>query len=127
MNRQLFEILNQQEQTDQSAYQSEVLLWDMICRDFADSESLLRLLDTFDVGAAQLFRFKNYPALIREKVVPVRTSDAFSIHKHTLCQIPYFHTHDIYELVYVLRGSCKQEFDHLPARWNISKCLKELI
>lgn len=46
--------------------------------------------------------------------MPVRTSNAFSIQKHTLYQIPYFHTHDFYELVYVLRGNCKQEFEHLP-------------
>lgn len=114
MNRQVLDILNQQERAEQSAYQSEALLLDMIRQDFVDSETLLRLFDTFGVGAVQLFQTPDFPALVREAVVPVRTSDAFSIHKHTLCQIPYFHTHDFYELVWVLRGSCRQEFEHLP-------------
>lgn len=115
MNRQVLDILNQQEQAEQSAYQSETLLLNMIRQDFADSERLLRLFNTVGAGIVQLFQFPDFPALVRETVVPIRTSNAFSIHKHTLCQIPYFHTHDFYELVYVLRGNCKQEFEHLPA------------
>lgn len=115
MNRQLLDILNQQEQAEQTIYQSETLLLDMIRHDFADSESLLCLFDTCDVGIVQLFQSLNFLPLVQKAVVPVRTSDAFSIHKHTLCQIPYFHTHDFYELIYVLRGSCKQEFEHLSA------------
>lgn len=115
MNKQVLDILNRQEQEEQTAYQSERLLLDMICQDFVGGESLLRLFDTSGVGVVQLFQFPNFPALIRETVVPVRTSNTFSIHKHTLCQIPYFHTHDFYELVYVLRGNCTQEFEHLSA------------
>lgn len=115
MNRQLLDILNQQEQAEQIVYQSETLLLDMIRQDFADSESLLCLFDTCDVGIVQLFHSLNFLPFVQKAVVPVRTSDVFSIHKHTLFQIPYFHTHDFYELVYVLRGSCKQEFGHLSA------------
>ena len=115
MNRQLLDILNQQEQTEQTAYQSEALLLGMIRQDFVDSERLLYLLDMFGVGVVQLFQFPNFPTLIRETVMPVRTGNTFSIHKHTLCQIPYFHTHDFYELVYIFRGNCTQEFGHLPA------------
>lgn len=115
MNRQLLDILNQQEQAEEIVYQSEELLLDMIRRDFADSENLLCLFDTSGVGIVQLFQSLNFLPLIQEAVVPVRTSDVFSIHKHTLFQIPYFHTHDFYELVYVLRGNCKQEFGHLSA------------
>ena len=55
MNRQLLDILNQQEQTEQTAYQSEALLLGMIRQDFADSERLLYLLDMFGVGVVQLF------------------------------------------------------------------------
>lgn len=115
MNRQLFDILNRQERAEQDIYQSEPLLLDMIRRDFADSESLLRLLDASGTGAVQFFRLPGFPAPIGSAVVPVRTGDVFSVHKHTLWQIPYFHTHDFYELVYVLRGTCTQEFRHLSA------------
>lgn len=56
----------------------------------------------------QLLRKKNYhPEEILRlslKDTPVRVSSEISIRKHTLCQIPYYHTHDFYELVYVYRG-----------------------
>lgn len=56
----------------------------------------------------QLLRKKNYhPEEILQlslKDTPVRVSSEISIRKHTLCQIPYYHTHDFYELVYVYRG-----------------------
>lgn len=51
MNGQVLDILNQQEQAEQSAYQSEAFLLDMIRQDFADSESLLRFFDTLGVEA----------------------------------------------------------------------------
>lgn len=114
MNSQVLDILNRQEQEEQTAYQSETLLRSMIYHDFVNSEGLLHLFDSYGVGIVSLFQSSNFPALIRETVVPVRTSCTFSIHKHTLCQIPYFHTHDFYELIYVARGNCKQEFEHLP-------------
>lgn len=56
----------------------------------------------------QLLKKKNYhPEEILQlsvKNTPVRVSSEISIRKHTLCQIPYYHTHDFYELVYVYRG-----------------------
>ena len=42
------------------------------------------------------------------KNVPVRVASELSIRKHTLCQIPYYHTHDFYELIYVYQGNCGQ-------------------
>lgn len=38
------------------------------------------------------------------KETPVRVSSEISIRKHTLYQIPYYHTHDFYELIYAYRG-----------------------
>lgn len=115
MNTQVFEILNRQEQEEQDAYRSPARLLDMVRQDFADSEELLRLFDVFGSGIASFFDQPQSPALIRKKAVPVRTGRTFAVHKHTLCQISYFHTHDFYELIYVLAGSCTQEFSHLQA------------
>ena len=42
------------------------------------------------------------------KDTPVRVSSGISIRKHTICQIPYYHTHDFYELIYVYQGSAGQ-------------------
>lgn len=44
------------------------------------------------------------------KDTPVRVASAISIRKHTLCQIPYYHTHDFYELIYVYQGNAGQHF-----------------
>lgn len=44
---------------------------------------------------------------IRETLV--RVSAEFSIRKHTMCQMPYFHGHDFYEMLYVWRGRCGQK------------------
>ena len=38
----------------------------------------------------------------------MRVSSGVSIRKHTLCQIPYYHTHDFYELIYVYQGNAGQ-------------------
>lgn len=115
MNRQVFEILNRQEQEEQGVYQSKTRLLAMIREDFADSESLLRLFDASGAEFVSMFRRPEFPEFVREKAIPVRTGSAFAVHKHTLCQVPYFHTHDFYELIYVLGGSCTQEFLHLSA------------
>ena len=34
----------------------------------------------------------------------VRVSSELSLRKHTLCQVPYYHTHDFYELIYAYQG-----------------------
>ena len=99
MNSRAMDILNRQEQEEQTAYRSKNLLRRMICQDFADCDGLLRLFDLFGDDVVSLFKSADLPYLLREVTVPVRTGNTFSIHKHTLCQIPYFHTHDFYELV----------------------------
>lgn len=38
----------------------------------------------------------------------IRTEAKFSIRKHTSSQIPYYHSHDFYEMIYVCWGSCSQ-------------------
>lgn len=69
MNRQLLEILNQQEQSEQTGYQSEAFLLNMIRQDFTNSESLLHRLDALDGGIVSLFRQSNFPAIVREAAV----------------------------------------------------------
>lgn len=113
MNSRMMDILNRQELEEQAAYQSATLLRNMICQDFADSDGLLHLFDSIGAGILSLYHSPNLTEWLHETIVPVRTGRTFSIHKHTLCQIPYFHTHDFYELIYVVRGTCVQHFDHL--------------
>lgn len=62
----------------------------------------------------QLLHGKKYsPKEIMElsgRETPVRVASELNIRKHTLCQIPYYHGHDFYELVYVYRGKGGQYF-----------------
>lgn len=62
----------------------------------------------------QLLHGKKYSAKeimeLSSRETPVRVASELSIRKHTLCQIPYYHGHDFYELIYVYRGKSGQYF-----------------
>lgn len=62
----------------------------------------------------QLLRGKEYSAKeimdLSVRVTPVRVASELNVRKHTLCQIPYYHGHDFYELIYVYRGNGGQYF-----------------
>lgn len=115
MNKQILAILDRQEKEDQAAWRSQTLFHDMIRQDFVDSENMICTFADFDVQSGLSAQAYAFPAVIRSSGIPVRTGSIFDIHKHTLCQIPYWHTHDFYELIYVLRGKCTQQINHRPA------------
>lgn len=114
MNKQIMAILDRQEEKDQAAWRSQALFRAMIRQEFVDSENMIRLFADFDVQSGISAQACGFPAVIRNSGIPVRTGNIFAIHKHTLCQIPYWHTHDFYELIYVLRGKCTQQLNHWP-------------
>lgn len=114
MNKQILTILNQQEKEDQAAWCSKTLFQDMIRQDFVDSENIIRSFADFDVQSGIFDQAHAFPAPLHNGGIPVRTGGMFTMHKHTLCQIPYWHTHDFYELIYVLRGKCTQQLDYWP-------------
>ena len=114
MDRQMGEILRKQEQQEQKAYQSAEMLVDMMRSDFVNSTAVLSMLDQNAAHLPELFRLTDAPVWPFDgKSIPIRRSDQFAAAKHTLCQIPYFHSHNGCELIYVFRGCCKQRF--IPA------------
>lgn len=114
MDRQMGEILRKQEQQEQKAYQSAEMLVDMMRSDFVNSTAVLSMLDQNAAHLPELFRLTDAPVWSFDgKSIPIRRSDQFAAAKHTLCQIPYFHSHNGCELIYVFRGCCKQRF--IPA------------
>ena len=115
MNKQVLCILNRQEQEDRDVWQSKALFHDMICRDFMDGEAITHLYADFDVLAGLPAWAYAFPTAVRNAGIPVRTGRIFAVHKHTLCQVPYWHTHDFYELIHVLCGSCTQQLEHWTA------------
>lgn len=88
-----------------------------ICREFLNSESVIDTAQKYtDFGQESEWRqflkyyrqhWRKFLKLSIEQVW-IRTESEFSIRKHTACQIPYYHSHDFYELIYVCYGICSQ-------------------
>ncbi len=110
MNRQVDEMLNKQEKQEQTVYQSAELLLEMIRSDFVNSKDIIALLNTKAGTLPEFFHMTKISQPHDIKEIPIRQSKQFHVAKHTLSQIPYFHSHEGYELIYVLQGCCKQRF-----------------
>lgn len=96
MNEKILEEFAKQEKEDQTRM--------TICFETAVREELER-----PERYLHLLKGKDYPPKeilkLSVKETPIRVSSEISIRKHTMCQIPYYHTHDFYELIYVYRGT----------------------
>lgn len=111
MDRRTEEILERQEAYERAAYRSADGLRAMVTGDFAGADALLAQMDALGVDVVELFSRPDFPELARSVAVPVRTSAELDVHKHTRVQVPYYHTHDFYELVYVLSGCSVQRVE----------------
>lgn len=114
MNRQIAEFLSRQEEQERQIYRSEEQLRKMIENDFLDSGNIFRTIGEKyrgrENGTVRFFRRTSFFPLQETMPVPVRKCSSFYISKHTMSQVPYFHNHDFYELVYVMQGKCTQWF-----------------
>ncbi|HOO28403.1 MAG TPA: AraC family transcriptional regulator [Lachnospiraceae bacterium] len=110
MKNQLMDILNVQEKEELRIYQSEEQLLEMIREDFTNGEAILQLLKTSHAEAVRFMGKGTLNGFVGGAAIPVRKCDSFGIKKHTVCQVPYFHDHSFYEMIYVLRGTCVQSF-----------------
>lgn len=111
MDRRTEQILERQEAYERAAYRSADELRAMIAGDFAGVEALLAQMDARGIDVVELFARPDFPELARSVAVPVRTASELAVHKHTRMQVPYYHAHDFYELVYVLRGRSVQHVE----------------
>lgn len=114
MDSQVEAILDAQERRERDVYRSPEGIETMMRGDFADSDTVVRLLDRHRSELLRLFSTRDLTALAALHV-PTRTCDFLHVAKHTRKQVCYFHNHDCYELVYVLRGTCRQRFAHTDA------------
>lgn len=114
MNRQIAEFLSRQEEQERQIYRSEEQLRKMIENDFLDSGNIFRTIGEKyrgrENGTVRFFRRTSFFSLQETMPVPVRKCSSFYISKHTMSQVPYFHNHDFYELIYVMQGKCTQWF-----------------
>lgn len=95
MNEKIWKEFEKQEKEDQ--VRMTVSFETAVREELDRPERYLHLLQGKKYPAREIFRMS-------VKETPVRVSSEISIRKHTLCQIPYYHTHDFYELIYVYRG-----------------------
>ena len=111
MQQNIVSELWQQETAEKKIYQSSDRIRAMIQKDFSNGTEILKVIDRSGGDLVPLFQLTSLEYLFKEGPVPIRTCRKFEISKHTTCQVPYYHSHDYYELIYVLRGQCIQRFE----------------
>ncbi len=120
MEREFLDILQKQEASETAAYQSAALIRQIIKDDFSNSAEILQVIDACGTELTDFFRMPSCIPFQRKIPLPVRTCDFFHAAKHTLSQIPYLHSHNFYEYIYVLRGNCTQHTE-TPAQTILLK------
>ena len=106
MNNTFSTILNKHETDDNRQANIEELITAAIKNEFANGKEIL---DTAELRSISVKDFMS-GEVIDFPIIPIRQSDEFYIKKHTESQVPYFHSHRFYELIYVHRGKCLQQF-----------------
>ena len=100
MNDKIKRIFEEQEKED--AYKISEGLQKAINEEVGNAEYLMKQIERYRLHKiSEAFDFS-----IRENIV--RISAEFSIRKHSVCLVPYYHSHDFYEMIYVWQGQCTQ-------------------
>lgn len=106
MNNTFSTILNKHETDDNRQANIEEFITAAIEKEFANGKEILDTAGLLSISVKDFMSGKitDFP------IIPIRQSDEFYIKKHTESQVPYFHSHKFYELIYVHRGKCIQQF-----------------
>ena len=115
MNARFHELLQQQERGDALAASDEKLADEYVTEEFKEAEALL--------GSGRASSFFASEGNLRAPFIPTRTCGRFYMKKHTLSQRPYLHTHDFYELIFVIGGICRQNPETFPLLREGEACL----
>lgn len=101
-------IYNKHETEDTKQMGETALFIAALKKEFTNSEEILDAATALSVGVQDfiLGKVRDFP------VIPVRNSEVFYIKKHTQSQVPYFHRHNFYEVLYVRKGKCLQKLDN---------------
>lgn len=101
-------ILNKHEADDRCLISKDALFISAIEREFSNSREILTEAEAASITVHDFLsgKIENFP------IIPIRKSSNFYIKKHTESQIPYFHSHEFYEFIYVHKGECVQKFDN---------------
>lgn len=108
MSRQFEKLLKAHEREDSEYVCDAESVMSRVVDEFENSEEIINLIKCDPDFANTFFDYSLTPE--RWPVIPVRKSDRLYVKKHTSSQRPYFHDHTFYELIYVCKGKCVQEF-----------------
>ncbi len=106
MNDTFLTILANHEVDDNKQSNTESLFIEALKKEFINAREILDTAKSLSISVKDFMSGKitDFP------IIPIRQSDEFYIKKHTESQVPYFHSHKFYELIYVHRGKCLQQF-----------------
>lgn len=118
MNRRTAEILRQHEREDKLLLRQGMR--ELMEQEYANSEQIIGLVQEgtflpFPHGSLEQMIGYLWEHVPRQSpsvsaFIPVRKTLDFHIRKHTCCQTPYYHAHDFYEMIYVVRGKSGQSW-----------------
>lgn len=106
MNETIFTILNNHEFEDEKVAMSKDKMIATIKEEFANADEVLA--KAFELVQNNVNPLKMENGIIYFPIIPIRKDKGLHIRKHTICQVPYVHSHTFYELIYVSSGKCEQ-------------------
>lgn len=107
MDKLFQEILFKHEAEDDATVRSEEAAMSAVREEFANAENLIFQARERGFSLADFFSGASLPF---DMELPVRRSRSFYVKKHTSVQMPYMHSHEFFELIYVQTGKCVQTF-----------------
>lgn len=118
MNKTFSTILDKHESDDKALLNTELFI-KTVLQDYANGEEIIKYAMQTSMTVED-FISKNYYDI---PIVPIRQSNKFYIKKHTQIQIPYYHSHLFYELIYVHKGSCIQQLKDRQLNMTKGDCV----
>lgn len=106
MDKRLKEVFEQQEKED--TYRITVGMKAAIAEELAGAAEILKKIEYLETLRSQ--KVSGVADVLQYSVLEtfVRVAPEFRIRKHTTCLLPYFHSHDFFEMIYVWHGACCQ-------------------
>lgn len=108
MNEKFIEILNKQESEDNFDFVAEEKLLEILKTEYENYNEIIAFIkNELKITATEALKLESFE--LDGKIIAVRKEKLCKIRKHTAYQRPYFHSHDFYEFIYVLKGNCRQK------------------
>lgn len=108
MNRKFENLLSMHEEADSKYIYDKYQVLQKVAEEFENKDDIIDAINKDENFAQLFFDYSKTPELW--PIIPIRTSDALYLKKHTATQRKYFHNHTFYEVIYVCKGKCVQQF-----------------